>query len=289
MGHIFISYSSRDKQRVEPIVEGLRAGGHDVWWDADLEAGADFRLRLEEKVQTAEHVVLIWTANASKSRWVHAEAEEGASRNALIPLRLDDTKLPLGLRAIQMLDFRTWDANANSKAWADLTGHLERKRRGSSTGRANRLAHIARMLLFAIVGGAFTGVSAGACLIGLAYAFSQNVNFDDAKDVLTITAGAAMPVWLWSAFLVGRTGIRTGLPVAERSLRFLSTAAVLATLVAITSLVQQLRVLGAPTGAVAASLGNAWVFGTLIISVFLSAGSLAKYTWGAITRAKFRA
>lgn len=52
-------------------------------------------------------MLLIWTQEASKSRWVLAEAELAASLHKLIPISYDSTLPPLGLRE---LHFQTYDA-----------------------------------------------------------------------------------------------------------------------------------------------------------------------------------
>ncbi len=42
MSEIFDSYDSRDRDRIKPLVEALKAERWSVWWDRDLIAGASF-------------------------------------------------------------------------------------------------------------------------------------------------------------------------------------------------------------------------------------------------------
>lgn len=108
MAHVFISYAAVDRRRVTPIVAGLRACGLDVWWDRDLTAGADFRGEIDQRLATASAVVVCWSEAAGKSRWVLAEAEEGAQKRRLVPLRLDDAPTPREFGSFHTLDFSNW-------------------------------------------------------------------------------------------------------------------------------------------------------------------------------------
>lgn len=108
MGHIFISYAHVDREyaaRLRSLLVGL---GFDVWLDDRIEAGSHYDDVIEDALDQAEKVLVIWTAASVKSQWVRAEAGEGLKRGTLIPISADGTKVPLEFRRIQTIDFSGW-------------------------------------------------------------------------------------------------------------------------------------------------------------------------------------
>ena len=73
---VFVSYKREDQPRVLPLVEGLRRAGLSVGWDRDLPGGARWRQALEDQIDSAACVIVVWsTASAGASGdFVHDEA-----------------------------------------------------------------------------------------------------------------------------------------------------------------------------------------------------------------------
>lgn len=101
MSDIFVSYSSSDKERVRPIVELLEKQGWSVWWDRKIPLGKTFDQVIEEAIDVAKCVLVVWSVESVKSNWIKTEADEGARRGILIPVLIDEVKIPLGFRRIQ--------------------------------------------------------------------------------------------------------------------------------------------------------------------------------------------
>jgi len=101
VARVFISYAREDKPVVEPLAEGLRHAGHEVWWDVDLEAGDAFRGKIESQIAGADVVLVVWSQRANASRYVIDEADRAADLGVLLPLRLDTS--PRSVSANSML------------------------------------------------------------------------------------------------------------------------------------------------------------------------------------------
>jgi hypothetical protein len=108
MADIFVSYASDDRPTAQRIAEHLIAQGWSVWWDRDLTPGLEFAKEIEEVLRDARCVVVIWSGNSAESRWVQDEAREGLERGILVPVRIDESLVPLGFRGVQTADLSDW-------------------------------------------------------------------------------------------------------------------------------------------------------------------------------------
>jgi hypothetical protein len=120
MSDIFISYASDDKSRVEPLAEALKARGWSVWWDRVIPAGKTFDDVIEEAVNAAKCIIVIWSDKSVSSRWVRTEAEEGANRQILMPVLIDNVTIPLAFRRIQAANLIGWQGNLHHPGFDQL-------------------------------------------------------------------------------------------------------------------------------------------------------------------------
>ena len=109
MSHVFISYASQDKPRVQRLVEVLQQQGLNVWWDRNIPPGKSFDEVIEEALGAAMCVVVIWSNPSVQSKWVKVEAAEGDRREVLVPVLFDDVRIPLEFRRIQAARLMDWD------------------------------------------------------------------------------------------------------------------------------------------------------------------------------------
>lgn len=109
MSDIFISYASTDRERIIPIVQILERSGWSVWWDRKIPIGRTFDEVIEEAIDAAKCVIVVWTHSSVTSKWVRTEAGEGERRGILIPILLDDTSIPLAFRRIETAQLFDWD------------------------------------------------------------------------------------------------------------------------------------------------------------------------------------
>ncbi|MBT8147910.1 MAG: alpha/beta fold hydrolase [Gammaproteobacteria bacterium] len=123
MADFFISYASEDRQRVAPIADFLESQGWSVWWDRRLNAGTSFDREIERELDAASCVVVVWSKFSIESDWVRAEAEEGLTRGALVPVLIDPVRPPLAFRRIQAQDI---SGGFNDSAKTDLVKAVSR-------------------------------------------------------------------------------------------------------------------------------------------------------------------
>ena len=101
---VFVSYAHEDKSRVQQIVQALEKRRLTVFWDRDIRAGGAWRQMLVSKLEQADCVLVIWSANALKSEWVMEEAAFGLARQVLVSARVEPCELPLGFKRLQTED-----------------------------------------------------------------------------------------------------------------------------------------------------------------------------------------
>ncbi len=108
MADVFVSYARTDKARVAPIVAAIEAKGWSVWWDPEIAPGQEFDDQIDAEIAAAGAVLVVWTPTSVVSRWVRGEAREAAERNILVPVRFDQARLPMDVRAIHTTDLDGW-------------------------------------------------------------------------------------------------------------------------------------------------------------------------------------
>jgi hypothetical protein len=109
MSHIFLSYASQDKPRVQRLVDVLQQQGLNVWWDKSIPPGKSFDEVIEGALNEAKCVIVVWSNQSVLSKWVKVEAAEADGRNILVPVLFDDVRIPLEFRRIQAAKLMDWD------------------------------------------------------------------------------------------------------------------------------------------------------------------------------------
>lgn len=115
---LFVSYGRADSGRVRKLVAALSAAGYTVWWDDLIEAGDSFARRIEDKLDSADAVVVVWSATSVNSDWVLDEAAKGRDRRRLVPVTFDGCEPPLGFRQYQVVDLGNWARNGDRADFA---------------------------------------------------------------------------------------------------------------------------------------------------------------------------
>jgi hypothetical protein len=126
MSDIFLSYASEDRERAKALAHTLEAQGWSVWWDREIPFGKPFDEVIAENLAAARCVIVLWTKISVKSRWVRAEASEGAARDVLIPVMLDaDLKIPLEFKLLQAANLSGWEPNVTHAEHERLLDHIK--------------------------------------------------------------------------------------------------------------------------------------------------------------------
>jgi len=120
MADVFVSYARSDKARVAPLVAAVEAQGWSVWWDPEIAAGQEFDDQIEAEINAAKAVLVVWTPTSVASRWVRGEAREAAERGILVPVRFEDARLPMDVRALHTTDLDSWGEDPESPPFQEI-------------------------------------------------------------------------------------------------------------------------------------------------------------------------
>ena len=112
-GPVFLSYAAEDREKVRRLDEYLRACGWQIWSDRHIPAGRAYDESIEEALRQSACVVVLWSHAAVNSRWVRSEASEGAARDILVPVMIEEVTIPLEFRLLQAVDLRSWDGSSD--------------------------------------------------------------------------------------------------------------------------------------------------------------------------------
>jgi CheY-like chemotaxis protein len=121
---LFISYSQKDLATVKSLTALLQGLGWSVWFDQHIRAGTSFDRVIEQALQDARAVIVVWSRNSVNSDWVRAEAAYAQESSKLFPVRLDDAPLPLRFIHVHTLNLSDWDGTIEHRALQALAAHL---------------------------------------------------------------------------------------------------------------------------------------------------------------------
>ena len=124
MSHVFISYARADETLAKLVAERLREGGFEVWRDDELPAHRPYADVIEERINGAKAVVVLWSSEAAKSQWVRAEADSARTARTLIQVTLDGTIPPLPFNQIQCADLNAWQGQRTAPGWRKLVASV---------------------------------------------------------------------------------------------------------------------------------------------------------------------
>jgi len=125
MAEIFISYARSEEPRAVRVAEVLRSAGYRVWRDDELPAHRAYVEVIEERLKSANAVVVLWSAEAAKSEWVRAEADTARHLGTLIQATIDGGIPPLPFNQIQCADLNGWDGDTNAPGWRKLLASVQ--------------------------------------------------------------------------------------------------------------------------------------------------------------------
>ena len=139
MTDVFISYGRSSEAEARRIADALRSHGYEVWRDDEIPANRAYSEVIEERLKTAAAVVVVWSAEAAKSHWVRAEADQAREAGTLIQVTVDGTLPPLPFNQIQCADLSRWAGDVGSEVWKKVEGAvaaLVGKRDAAAAGKA---------------------------------------------------------------------------------------------------------------------------------------------------------
>lgn len=120
MSDVFISYARSTVKQAEQVADALRSLGHEVWLDTQIPAHRAFADEIEQRLNAAKAVVVIWSAEAVKSQWVQSEADRARQDGKLVQLSLDGARLPMPFDRIQCADLTGWSGDPKAPGWRNV-------------------------------------------------------------------------------------------------------------------------------------------------------------------------
>ena len=140
---IFLSYVRSAQPQAKTIAEALRGQGYSVWWDDDLPAHRSYSEVIEERLNSAKAVLVVWSRDAVRSEWVRAEADAARHAHKLVQLSIDGVLPPMPFNQIQCPELCNWAGSTDAPAWrkiessiAELVGGKPRPQFAPVSGRS---------------------------------------------------------------------------------------------------------------------------------------------------------
>lgn len=129
---VFISYASADREHAARLAGTLARAGYTVWWDRTIPPGRVFDEVIQEAIEAARCMVVLWSAQSVKSNWVKTEAAEGAARQRLLPVLIENVAPPIEFKRIQAANLSRWEGNTDDPQYRQLEQAIARLVRGEA-------------------------------------------------------------------------------------------------------------------------------------------------------------
>jgi TolB-like protein len=136
---VFLSYSREDQATTRRFAEGLEHEGFSVWWDQALNAGEAFDRVIEQALDEAKAVVVLWSKRSVDSRWVRAEATQAQAKGLLVPVMIEPCRRPIMFELTHTVELSGWSGDSAEVRWRTFADGLRRlieKSAASSTNAA---------------------------------------------------------------------------------------------------------------------------------------------------------
>lgn len=127
MASVFLSYAREDAAKAKSLAGALERAGHEVWWDRHIHSGSEYAGAIEEALERADAVLVLWSGDAVRSSWVRDEAAEGRDSGRLVAATLDQTRPPIGFRQFQCTDLSSWTGRGTPKHFDELQSAIDAK------------------------------------------------------------------------------------------------------------------------------------------------------------------
>jgi hypothetical protein len=115
MSHIFISYAHKDRAFVEALFKPLARVYQNVWFDRELTGGDVWWERIVKQIKDSDIFLIVLSDMWIRSDWSKREYDEAVSLGKkLLPIRIEDIKLPQIVDKLQYVDLLNGELNANN-------------------------------------------------------------------------------------------------------------------------------------------------------------------------------
>ena len=124
MADVFVSYARSTEACARALADIIEGDGFSVWYDARLPAHRAYADVIQEQLDAAKAVLIIWSKEAVRSHWVRSEADRGRVNGTLIQLRIEDCALPMPFDQIQCPLVSAWKGSRSASQLAPIIQSL---------------------------------------------------------------------------------------------------------------------------------------------------------------------
>lgn len=125
MTDVFISYASSSRESAAWVARAVEGLGYSVWWDSALLPHDMWGTTIEQELNAARCVVVLWSSDALGSRWVRAEATRALDSAKLIQASLDGASPPMPFDQIQFVTLDDWEGEKDHPGWLRIAASLK--------------------------------------------------------------------------------------------------------------------------------------------------------------------
>lgn len=101
---VFISFKTEESPTADRLQQVLSAKGYNVWWHEKLQCGHAWHADIDDALQAAGCVVVLWSPRSMASEWVKHEASQAIARRVYAPARLVEMNRPGTCRRSEALN-----------------------------------------------------------------------------------------------------------------------------------------------------------------------------------------
>ena len=94
---VFISYSRARSVEAAELASELADLGYEVWWDTSLLPTGSFGAEIDRQLDAAKAVIVIWSPESLRSKWVRSEASHGDRQDKLVNTHTADPGVVAGI------------------------------------------------------------------------------------------------------------------------------------------------------------------------------------------------
>ena len=131
MPDVFLSYKREDRAAASRLLEGLRAAGLDLWWDADIPPDAPWEATIEGALADARVVLVCWSKAAVASDNVRSEARWAREQGKLFQAFLEPCTPPLFFGERQGVDLSGWSGDVADPRFGRLVTAIQKRLKGA--------------------------------------------------------------------------------------------------------------------------------------------------------------
>jgi len=154
LADIFLSYARPDAATAARVARELGKAGRSVWYDSELPAHRAYADVIEQELESAKAVLVLWSKAAVDSQWVRSEANRARELGKLVQGRIEEVRLPMPFDQIQCADVSSW-RRGGSQVQLSLDAILGGEGAGPGPSTTKNVSRRGLM-----IGGAAAGVAA---------------------------------------------------------------------------------------------------------------------------------